>query len=85
MEKVLAIVFLIIFVLFAIPHLRRGEWIAPTAIAPYGWPLESTDPNLRPYLATPPEGYGWFRFDFWNIPPSPGRPVRRSDFRIVSY
>ncbi len=82
MEKVLAIVFLVLFVWVAIPHIRRGEWLAPAA-APYEhWAYEYTVPGSRELLATPPEGYGWYRFDFWNAPPLEGRPVRRGDFSL---
>jgi hypothetical protein len=77
MGKLLAIVFLIVFVWFAVPHLRRGEWLAPTAISP-DW--QGLTPTYG--LASPPEGYGWFRFDFWNNPPYAGRPVSRDDFRL---
>ncbi len=75
MEKIIAIAGLVVFFWYAIPHISRGEWIAPTA-APYEhWAFEYAAPSSRELLATPPEGYGWFRFDGWNNPPLEGRPL----------
>lgn len=82
MEKILAIVFLIVFLWVAIPHIRQGEWLAP-AVVPYDhWALEYAAPGSRALLATPPLDYGWYRFDFWNTPPTAGRPVYVDDFRL---
>ena len=84
MEKFLAIVVLIIVVLIAIPHLKAGEWIAPTAIDPHSWvttyPLGT--PELAQANAVPSQGYGWFHFDFWNHSPYDSRPVQKGDFAI---
>ena len=84
MGKVLAIVFLIVFIWWAYPFVSRGLWIAPTAVAPNTWMVEYLPDDQRELLATPPEGYGWFRFDFWNAGSqyTPGRPVTKSDFRL---
>ncbi len=78
--KVIAVIFVILFLWVGYPHFARGEWIAPTAISPGNWWLAQT-PQYR-YLGKPTQGYGWFRFDFWNAPPVTGRPVYQSDFRL---
>lgn len=80
MGKILATIFLIIFIWIAYPHFSRGEWIAPTALPPGYWGLEYA-PQYT-YLAEPESGYGWFRFDFWHHSPVNGRPVYQSDFRL---
>jgi hypothetical protein len=82
MEKILAAIFLILFIWVAVPHVKRFEWLAPTA-APSGWWGFKYGPNgSEELLATPPQGYGWFRFDAWNTPPLEVRPVTRDDFRL---
>lgn len=82
MEKILAIVFLLLFIWVAIPHVERGEWLAPAA-APYDhWAFDYSVPGSRELLATPPLDYGWYRFDFWNTPSTAGRPVLQNDFRL---
>ncbi|HWC58004.1 MAG TPA: hypothetical protein VG621_03605 [Candidatus Paceibacterota bacterium] len=78
--KVIAVIFLIVFFLVAIPSLMRGEWIAPTALPPDSW-IVAEAPQYAS-LAAPSSGYGWFRFDVWNNPPREGRPVTRGDFRL---
>jgi len=75
MGRILAAIFLILFIWVAVPHIRRGEWISPTAIAPGTWMEDAAIPEYRPLLATPPQGYGWYRFDAWNAPSPYGRPV----------
>lgn len=84
MDKFLAIVVLIIFVLIAVPHLKAGEWLSPTAIDPNSWqatyPLGDT--AMAEANATPPEGYGWFHFDFWKHSPYDSRPIQNGDFKI---
>ena len=84
MGKVLAIVFILVFVWWAWPHLRRGEWIAPTAVAPNTWMSDYLPEDQRVLLATPPESYGWFRFDFWHASSNStiGRPVVKNDFHL---
>ena len=83
MGKVLAIVFLIVFVWWAYPFVSRGLWIAPTAVAPNTWMSDYLSSEDRVLLATPPEGYGWSRFDVWNGPHTTApRPVVKSDFRL---
>ena len=82
MGKVLAIIFVIIFIWWAIPHFARGEWIAPTAIAPDSWVTEWDKTGYASALATPPQGYGWFHYDAWNNPPLEGRPVTKSDLKL---
>ena len=84
MGKILAIVFLLLFILIAIPHIARGEWIAPAAIASDSWLINSPyDTGLATASASPVEGYGWFHFDFWkHDPATPGRVVTKSDFRL---
>ncbi|MBY0328607.1 hypothetical protein K2Q02_00720 [Patescibacteria group bacterium] len=83
--KVLAIVFLIFFIWFATPHIMRGEWFAPTAGPSDHWAYEYAAPGTKQLLATPPEGYGVFRFDFWNTPPTSGRSVVKNDFRLEKF
>lgn len=80
MGKIIAIIFVIVFIWVSYPHFARGEWLAPTAVPPGYWGLEYT-PELT-YLSRPPQGYGWYRFDVWNNPPVTGRPVRKGDFRF---
>jgi hypothetical protein len=89
MEKVLAIVVLIIFVWLAIPRLVQGQWIAPTALMPGSWAATDTYPgttyqsaDFAQALATPPQGFGWFHFDFWNGPSSGGEPATTQDLRL---
>ncbi len=84
MGKILAIVFLILFIWVAIPHIAKGEWLAPTEIAPNSWLIVSpNDTDLATASASPIQGFGWFHFDFWNNTPSTaGRTVQRSDFRL---
>ncbi|MEO5646071.1 MAG: hypothetical protein ABIQ91_01190 [Candidatus Paceibacterota bacterium] len=94
MGKILAIVFLILFIWVAIPHIAKGEWIAPTAIAPNSWLAGNSynnqlanasfgAPEVSKAAASPVQGYGWFHFDFWKHDPSaPGRVVTKSDFSL---
>jgi hypothetical protein len=83
MGKILAIVFILLFVWVAVPHLKQGEWIAPTAIAPNSWVVAYDDTGYAAASATPIQGYGWFHFDFWNHDVNtPGRAVSRGDFRL---
>ncbi len=79
MGKVLAIVGVLLFVWVMYPHVRRGEFIAPTPLPPGTW-LAAQAPAHYSY---PPAGYGWFHFDFWNHTAAlPGRTVYKSDFRL---
>ncbi len=79
MGKVLAIVGVVLLVWVLYPHVRAGEFIAPTPIPPGTW-LAAQAPARYSY---PPEGYGWFRFDFWNgTDPVAGRTVYQDDFRV---
>jgi hypothetical protein len=82
MEKVLAIVVLVVALLVAIPHIKAGEWLAPTAVDPNSWITSYDTTGYAAASATPPEGYGWFRFDFWNNRSLDGRPVQKGDFNI---
>jgi hypothetical protein len=84
MGKVLAIVFLVVFVWWAYPFVSRGLWIAPTAVMPDSWMGDYARATGQDLLATPPQGYGWYRFDFWHEESAqvPGRPVYKSDFRL---
>ncbi len=83
MGKVLAIIGVILLVWVMYPHVRAGEFIAPTAIAPDTWMSDYVSSHGQDYLATPPQGYGWFRFDFWNNPSPYGRTVEKDDFRLT--
>ena len=82
MGKIIATIAAILVIWVMYPHFVRGEWIAPTAIAPDSWMSEYVSSHGQDYLATPPQGYGWFRFDFWNNPSVTGRPVYKSDFKL---
>jgi hypothetical protein len=82
MAKILAIIFLILFIWVAIPHIKRNEWLGPTAVKPGWWGLNYDTSGLGTASATLPDGYGWFRYDYWNNPPLEGRPVTRDDFRL---
>jgi hypothetical protein len=64
--KILAIVVILVGLWYVIPHVRRGEYIAPTAIMPGSWITRDDRSGLALAMATPPEGVGWFHFDFWN-------------------
>ncbi len=78
MGKVLATIGALLIVWVLYPHLIRGEFVAPTGLPPGTW-LAAQAPE---YYSYPEQGYGWFRFDFWNNPPVTGRPVYKSDFRL---
>lgn len=78
MGKVLAIIGVILLVWVMYPHWIRGEIIAPTMLPPGTW-LSASAPD---YYSYPPEGYGWFRVDFWNHPSPYGRTIYQSDFQI---
>lgn len=79
MGKVIATAGVIIFVWVMYPHFMRGEWIAPTPVPPGTWLAAQVPAEY----SSPEQGYGWFRFDAWNNPPTPpGRPVYKSDFRF---
>lgn len=82
MGKVVAIVGVVLFLWVLYPHVRAGEYISPSAIAPASWMAEYASEHGYDYLATPPEGYGWFRFDAWNNPPHNGRQVQKGDFKL---
>lgn len=90
MGKILAIVFLLLFIWVAIPHLKQGEWIAPTAVMPNSWitqPNYASDPRVTEVAAasaSPIQGFGWFHFDFWNYDhiSQQGRVVSKGDFRL---
>lgn len=84
MGKILAIAGLIVFVWWAVPFLAKGVWIAPTPVAPNTWMVNYLPVENRSLLATPPEGYGWSHFDFWNADhmTTPPSSVTQSDFYL---
>jgi len=84
MDKVLAIVFLIVFVWLAIPRIAQVEWIAPTAVPPNSWTTQYDTSGNAEALANPPEGFGWFHFDFWNHPTDQGQPATTQDLHFRS-
>jgi hypothetical protein len=84
MGKILAIVFLILFVWLAIPRIVQGEWLAPTAIAPNSWVVQYDTTGLAEASAAPAAGFGWFHFDFWNHPTTEGQPVTTQDLNFRS-
>lgn len=81
-EKVLVILGVLLGVWVMYPHIRAGKFIAPTPIAAGTWMAEYFPEDTRTLLATPPQGYGWYHFDFWNNPPVDGRPVYKDDFKL---
>ena len=78
--KVIAVIGLILFVWWAYPLLARGEWFAPTPLPPGWWGLAQAPEYSQ--LATPDPGYGVYRYDIWNNPPTTGRPATNADFHI---
>jgi hypothetical protein len=92
MEKILAIVVLVVVAWWAVPYIAHGEFIAPTAVAPNSWVTSynlggsnySGGDQVAQSASQPSQGYGFFRFDFWNNPPTQGRPVTQSDTRLRS-
>lgn len=84
MERILAIVVLIVFVWLAIPRLIQGEWIAPTAVMPNSWVASYAAQNGLANADTPSEGFGWFHFDFWNNPSLAGQSASASDVHLRS-
>ncbi len=76
MDKILAIVVLVLFVWLAIPRILQGEWLAPTASMPGSWN------SVAEASANPPGGFGWFHFDFWNTPTANGQPFADTDTRL---
>lgn len=60
MGKILAIIFLCVFFWYAVPIVKQGLWIAPTAYPQDWWGGEDIY-NYNPQVAR--DGYGWFNFD----------------------
>jgi len=81
-QKIIAglIGILVIWVMY--PHVKKGEFVAPNPIAPNTWMTNYIDSDYHRALATPPQGYGFRRFDAWNNPPQGGRPVTKEDLRL---
>lgn len=89
MDKILAIVILLLFVWLAIPRLIHGQWITPTAVPPNSWVVANNYPggthtssSLAASASTPTQGFGWFRFDFWNHSSPEGQPATSNDVRL---
>ncbi|GEM_PF-1485096 len=82
MERVLAIVVLVVVIWWAVPFIAHGQWFAPTGIAPNSWVTGYDTTGLAAAASTPTEGYGVFHFDFWNNSSPQGRPVTKNDFRL---
>jgi hypothetical protein len=80
--RVIAAIIAILIIWVMWPHVRQGEFLAPNPIPPDTWMTDYIDSNYHRALATPPEGYGFRRFDFWNHPPLEGRPATRDDFQL---
>jgi hypothetical protein len=59
MGKILAIVFLCVFVWYAVPILKQGVWFSPTLYPTDWWgePIYEYEPQVAQ------DGYGWFSFD----------------------
>lgn len=81
-EKILAgaLGILIIWVMF--PHVKRGEYLAPTPIAPNTWMADYIDSDYHQAMASPNQGFGMRHIDFWNTSPTGSRPVTPEDFQI---
>jgi hypothetical protein len=82
MDKILAIVVLVLFVWIAIPRLIHGQWIAPTAVAPNSWEASYVRQSGLADASAPSTGFGWFHFDFWNHPSLQGQPASTNDLRL---
>ena len=80
--KVVFGIIAILIIVFGWRHIKRGVWIAPNPLYPDSWTLEWDDSEYARAMATPPQGYGWRHYDFWNEPPIAGEPIRKSDFRL---
>lgn len=78
--KILAALLAILILWIFIPHIIEGRFIAPNPIHPHSWSLQWDNSDYARAMATPPEGYGWRRFDFWNQPPIIGTPIQKDDF-----
>jgi fatty acid desaturase len=59
MGKIIATIFLAVFIWYSVPLLLRGLWVSPTLYPDY-WYGEDIY-NYEPQVAR--EGYGWFNFD----------------------
>lgn len=81
MSRIIAALFLIVFIWFAIPHAKNGEWFAPTILPSSHW-LYSKYPEYKDNLSSVDQGYGMFRFDFWNNPPTSGRTITNDDLSL---
>ncbi len=72
MGKILAIIFLVVFAWFAIPHIAKAQWISPTLYPSYWWgasPVYQYDP------VTANRGYGWFSLNIFG-----GRPAVQAGY-----
>ncbi len=84
MTRFIGVLFLIVFIWFAIPHAKNGEWFAPTALPSEHWVYEKY-PEYRSELSSVDKGYGMFRFDFWNNPPTTGREITNKDLSLKKF
>jgi hypothetical protein len=76
--KIIAAIIGILVILVMFPHLRRGEFLAPTELPPDTWVA-----HYGTAFASPSEGYGWGRIDIWNNPDTATRRAStEEDFRI---
>ncbi len=80
--KIIAGLLAVLIVWVMILHVKKGEFLAPNPIVPNSWTLQYDRSGYAQALATPPQGYGFRRFDFWNEPPVGGRPATKQDFRL---
>lgn len=81
-QKILAGIIAILVIWVMWPHARKGEFLAPNPLPPNSWTLSYDSSVYAQAAATPPQGYGFRRFDFWNSPPLGGRPATTGDFRL---
>ncbi len=82
-EKILAGLLAVLIIWVMIPHVRKGEFVAPNPLPPNSWTLFFDHSAQAQAAATPDQGYGFRRFDFWNNPPLEGRPTTKEDFRLT--
>ncbi len=82
LEKILAGAIAILIVYVMVPHVKRGEYLAPTPIAPNTWMADYIDSDYAQAMSSPDQGFGMRRIDFWNASPTESRAVTTDDFRI---
>jgi hypothetical protein len=80
--RIIAAIIAILIVWVMVPHIKQGEFLAPNPIAPNTWMATYVDSDYHRAMATPPDGYGFRRYDVWNDPSLEGRPATKDDFQL---